>query len=164
MKRISLKVGDIYEAPLADGKKGHVQYIGNDRTQLNSDVIRVFKKRYDSDVNPTVEEITKDDVEFFSHVVDVKAGIKDGSWAKVGHSDDVGDIKNAFFRDSRDYGNPNVKVSEQWFVWRMNEPTIYIGKLKDKNTAADIGVVTWPKWIVYQMQTRKFHGFYPDYK
>jgi Immunity protein 26 len=164
MKRITLQIGDIYEVSLADGKKGYVQYIGNDMTQLNSDVVRAFKIRIDNSVEPDLEEIVKSEVDFYSHVADIKVGIKDGSWTRVGHSDDVGDIRTPLFRYSRDYGNPNVKVSEQWFVWRTNEPMVYVGKLENENTSADIGVVTWPKGVVYQMQNGKFHGFYPDYK
>jgi hypothetical protein len=164
MKSSSLKVGDIFEATLEGGKKGYVQYLGNDKTQLNSDVVRVFKNHYDSGLEPSVEEITKDRVDFYSHVVDVKAGIKDGTWKKIGQSDDVGNLKDAFFRDSRDYGNPEIKVSEQWSVWKMSEPMVFVGKLENENTKADIGVVTWPKRIVSQMQTGQFHGVYPAYK
>ncbi len=162
MKRISLKVGDIFEVSLGDTKKGYVQYIGNDRTQLNSDVIRVFALRTES--NAESEEIVKSHVEFYSHVTDVKAGIKDGSWKKVGHSDDIGDSKAPFFRHSDDYGNPDVKKSDRWYVWRMNEPMANVGKLAGENTRADIGVVTWPTHIVARMRTGKYHAFYPDYK
>ena len=39
-----LKAGDIFEVDLGNNTKGHVQYIIDDMYQLNSRVIRVFKK------------------------------------------------------------------------------------------------------------------------
>jgi hypothetical protein len=40
MKRVITKVGGIYEVRLDENIKKYFQYITNDRTQLNSDVIR----------------------------------------------------------------------------------------------------------------------------
>src|SRR3989338_10410086 len=154
------KVGDIFEVLLKNGTKGYVQYIGNDITQLNSDVVRIFKKRYSSDVTPSLEEIVKGEIEFYAHVVGVEVGEEDGSWKRIGNSKELGDPKAPFFRDSRDFGN-KVKISERWSVWHMNEEMIYVGKLDVENVRADIGYVTWPQKVIERMQTGKYSDSYP---
>lgn len=159
-----VKVGDIFEVPMQSGKKGYVQYIGNDMTQLNSNVIRVFKRRESIDTVPDIEAIVKDEIEFYAHVTGMEFGVKDKSWEKIGYSSDVGDLKKPLFRDSRDYGNPLVKVSNEWYVWRINETSVYVGKLKGEYTKADVGIVVWPKDIIARMETGKYLFFYPDYK
>lgn len=43
-KRIVTKIGDIFSVTLKNGKQRFFQYIANDYSQLNSSVIRVFRK------------------------------------------------------------------------------------------------------------------------
>ena len=55
-KRIVTKIGNVFCAEI-DGKyKCFFQYIMNDLVQLNSSVIRVFKRRYPMDYKPDMEE------------------------------------------------------------------------------------------------------------
>jgi hypothetical protein len=42
-KRTVSTIGDVFSVPLGDGHKKYFQYVANDVTQLNSDVIRAFK-------------------------------------------------------------------------------------------------------------------------
>lgn len=44
MKRVLTKIGDVFEVKIDETSKKYFQYIANDMTQLNSDVIRGFKK------------------------------------------------------------------------------------------------------------------------
>lgn len=157
-------IGDIYEVPLEDGTKGYVQYIANDVTQLNSDVIRVFKRREKTESISDLEEILDGDVEFYAHVTGMEFGEKDGSWKKIGHSDNVGDLKKPFFRTSSDYGKPSVKVSKEWYVWRINDPKAYVGRLEGENLEADEGSALPPAWVVQRMNTGRYQFFYPDHK
>ena len=165
------KVGDIFEVRLQGNKKGYLQYIGKDATQIGSDVVRVFEKRYTTEANPAIEDIVSDKIEFYTHVVSAEFGMQDDSWVRVGNSNNIGDLKTAFFRDPGDqpvrkenglYGLPNV--SKTWYLWRMNEPRVFVKELTGENTKAYSGDATWPKNIVYRMQTGKYHAFYPDYK
>lgn len=164
MKYKTPKIGDIYEVPLENGIKGYVQYIANDMTQLNSDVIRVFKRREPGDATPDLNEVINGEVEFYAHVTGMEFGEKDGSWKKIGHNDNVGDLKLPFFKSTRDTGNTSIKVSNQWYVWRINEPTEYVGKLEGENVNADIGSALPPAWVVQRMNTGKYQFFYHDYK
>ncbi|CAN5467527.1 hypothetical protein BH09BAC6_BH09BAC6_07690 [soil metagenome] len=45
MTRVNTKTGDVFSVKLNNSKK-YFQYIANDSTQLNSDVIRGFRKIY----------------------------------------------------------------------------------------------------------------------
>jgi hypothetical protein len=164
-------VGDIYEVPLQGNKKGYVQYIGSDTSQLNSDVIRVFKCRESADSSLSIEEILKGEIEFYSHVTGMELGERDGSWIKVGNSNNVGDLKSPFFRDSADelvrkengnYGLPDV--SKTWYVWRMNEPRVLVKDLSGDNINADVGSALPPAWVVQRMNTGKYQFFYSNYK
>ena len=54
-KRVITKIGDVFMAIIDDTYKVYFQYITNDLEQLNSDVIRVFKKRYSKDEQPSLQ-------------------------------------------------------------------------------------------------------------
>jgi len=45
-KRIVTKIGDIFSVVLDNGNKKYFQYVANDLTQLNSDVIRSFNAKF----------------------------------------------------------------------------------------------------------------------
>jgi hypothetical protein len=84
MLRIRTKIGDVFSVPLEGLGKKYFQYIANDLTQLNSDVIRAFVKTYPTDSSLDLREAVKGDVDFYAHVV-IKWGIKMNLWQKVGN-------------------------------------------------------------------------------
>jgi hypothetical protein len=90
-------------------------------------------------------------------------GIGLGFWEKVGNIANVGKV-NAVFRDSGDYGNPEVKVSQDWWIWKLNEEQKRVGKLEGENQKAEIGSVIPPDSIVHRMRTGKYDFVYPAYK
>lgn len=51
MARINTKIGDVFSVKIDNNKK-YFQYIVSDLTQLNSDVIRAFKKVYPINAHP----------------------------------------------------------------------------------------------------------------
>lgn len=75
-KRIASKIGDIFCVEIESENKAYFQYIANDMTQLNSSVIRVFKKRYPMDYIFSIEDVVSDDVEFYAHTI-LKFGIQE---------------------------------------------------------------------------------------
>lgn len=165
MARIITKKGDVFVAHLGDGTKKYFQYACNDLSQLNSDVIRVFAKSYAMEENPALEEVVKGEVMFYAHCV-LKFGIKLSFWEKVGKApnDETVDV---FFRGSNDSGckvGEQVKVSYRWYVWKVNEPFIRVGKLEGENQKAELGLVINPLDVVNRMKTGKYNFFYPDFK
>ena len=56
-KRIYTKVGDVFSVPLDGGSKKYFQYVANDLTQLNSDVVRAFKQKYEIGAAPNLGDV-----------------------------------------------------------------------------------------------------------
>jgi hypothetical protein len=160
-KRRRIIKGDVFSVKFEDGTVKYFQYVADDTTQLNSSVIRAFKHRYRADEVVDIKKIVKGEVEFFAHVF-LRVGLKLGYWDKVGHASEVGKV-DVWFRDSEDYGNPEVKRSEKWYVWKINEPFMDIGKLEGKYRDAEIGVVVAPENIVQRIRTGKYSFKYPGY-
>jgi Immunity protein 26 len=161
--RINTKIGDIFCVEVDNGSNMFMQFIASDITQLNSDVIRVFKKKYPKNIIPDLAEIVKDEILFYAHCV-TKWGIKLRYWIKIGNISEVGDLTNILFRDTSDYGNVEVKVSSKWWVWKINEEQKFVGTLKGINKNAEIGIVMDSQSIVSRIKTGKYDGFYPEFE
>ena len=138
-KRIVTKIGNVFCAEI-DGKyKCFFQYIMNDLVQLNSSVIRVFKRRYPMNYKPDMEEIVNDEVLFYAHTI-LYAGIIYNAWYKVGKSMNLGEeeCRKVLFGSTFDYimdskGNMEyVDPMENWRVWHIGEEQFHIGKLPKK--------------------------------
>jgi hypothetical protein len=160
MKRFYLKIGDVFVVKLEDTKK-YFQYVADDLTQLNSEVVRVFKKAYPLESTPDLKEIISGDVDFYTHVV-TKLGAKMGLWEKVGNISEIGSLE-IYFRRSGDAGNLKVSISTDWYVWKINEPKVRVGKLEGKNQRVDIGVIVNPAGLVSRMRTGQYHARYPGF-
>lgn len=169
MKRVIIKKGDFFSVKIDETSKRYFQYITNDLKQLNSDVIRVFKKIYPIDENPDLSEIIKDEIFFYAHCV-VKFGTKLGYWEKAGNVADVGNFDHILFRDTNDYGTSKgkvpIKISSNWYVWRINDfVSEKVGKLEGENRKAEIGMVINPASIVYRIKNGVYDfPFYPDFE
>ena len=132
----------------------------NDLTQLNSDVIRAFKKTYPIDCKPDLQEVVSDEVDFYAHVV-TKRGIKMKLWEKAGNAP-VPYKLDVVFRNTNDYGE-RVPFSERWHVWRPNEEFQDVGRLTGDYRKADIGIVVTPEDIVHRMRSGHYPFRYPGY-
>lgn len=161
MARVTTKIGDVFSVDLDQNTKKYFQYVANDFTQLNSDVIRAFRKPYPVNASSDLADVVRDEVEFYAHSM-VNLGVKMGFWEKVGRASDVGKV-GVLFRRSDDYGNPEVKISHKWYVWRINEEFVHVGKLEGENQKAEIGIVINPQWIVHRMRTGTYDFVYPGY-
>jgi hypothetical protein len=150
MKRTKLAIGDIFEVPLEVNSKGYFQFIGIDDSQLRSDVIRVFSKRYANSEEPELEVILQDDVDFYAHCV-IKTGIKHDFWQKVGHKDDIGPA-DIMFRSSLDFGRSWIEISDRWEVWKISQPRKFVGKLPNSLLSTEFGTVFPPYEIIHRMK------------
>ena len=168
VKRIRTKIGDVFSVKVSESGIKYFQLIAFDLTQLNSDVIRAFKKVYTLDEHPTLSEIVNGEVEFYAHCV-TNFGPKLSLWEKVGSIADVGDISHILFRTAKDDtttpGVEPIKVSTQWYVWHINDKTFtYVGKLEGENRKAEIGLVINPWSIVERIKTGKYNFWYPGFE
>ena len=147
-------IGDVFCAKINDRQKRYLQYIVSDLTQLNSDVIRVFKEVYPIDANPDLSEIVSGEIEFYAHC-DTKAGIKKELWEKVGNTAEVGNIEHIIFKCKEELKRPEV---HDWWVWRVNGNHIDVGELKGEYKNAHLGAVFQTEKILHKLKT----GSYPD--
>jgi len=168
-KRVVTKIGDVFAVNVDDKTRKFFQLIAFDLTQLNSDVIRAFSKRYPIDESPKPDEIVTGEVEFYAHCV-TNWGVKLGFWEKYGKSKEVGELSHILFRDTPDYGRAvweePVLISERWYVWRIgDEDFTRVGKLEGENRRAEIGLVIDPNSIVHRMRTGEYDfPFYPRFE
>ena len=154
-KRIVTKIGDIFSVTLDNGNLRFFQYVANDWTDLNSSVIRVFKKEYPKGYELNPEEVVSDNVDFYAHTI-LGMGVTDGDWQKVGKCEDVGDTENILFREVRKNAvDHNERI---WKAWYINKEWNTIGKLTDDFRAkSDIGSVWVSSALVYRIK----NGVYP---
>ncbi len=157
-----LQIGDLFEVRTDALAKRYFQYIADDASQLGSDVLRVFRDAYNVDEKPVTDRILNGEVDFHVHVF-LKNGLKQGLWEKIGHARPPADLKSILFRDSEDYGNPEIKTSKRWYVWRIGGPYKDVGELTPPYQHAEIGVVIPTSALISRMRTGKFDFFYPGY-
>ena len=161
------KIGDIFSITLDSGKKKYFQYIANDLTQLNSDVIRVFRKEYPKDKIPDFSELLAGYVDFHAHTM-INIGVKQHYYKQEGSSVIYAATQDILFRDTNDYGNKvgeePIKFSENWFVWKINDKSFTkVAKLEGENRKAEIGIVIPPFAVVERIKTGKYNFVYPDF-
>src|SRR5688572_3117118 len=103
MTRKTTNIGDVFSVNIDDSCRKFFQYVASDLTQLNSDVIRVFEKKFSIDETPKVSEIVNGTIAFYAHCV-TKLGAKLGLWEKIENTSEVGNL-NFLFRGTDDYGS-----------------------------------------------------------
>ncbi len=165
MARIKIRIGDIFSVSTENDKKKYFQYITNDLLQLNSDVIRVFKKEYSIFIEPQLSEIVTNEVDFVAHTM-LKVGLKMDLW-KIEGNIAYNEKEKTIFRNTNDYGSrpgEQIETSERWYVWKIGDSDFKrVGKLNGENRKSEIGVVINPLSIVHKMKTGEYDFFYPNY-
>ncbi len=168
MARANTKIGDVFSVKIDDNSKKYFQLIAFDLTQLNSDVIRAFKKVYPVNATPELSEVVNGEVEFYAHCV-TKLGLKMNFWEKAGNITEIGNTKDILFRDTNDYGTKAgeepIKISNNWYVWRINDKDFTrVGKLEGENRKAEIGIVINPLGIIELLKGNKYPVNYPEFE
>jgi hypothetical protein len=167
-RKLKTKIGDIFSVPINETEKRYMQLVAYDLTQLNSDVVRVFEKKYKINASPELSSIINDKVISYAHCAS-DFGLKLNLWTIYGNSQDVGNPSNILFRDTDDYvrradEEPKLK-SDKWFIWRINDKDFkYVGKLKGDNRNSYIGFVINPYGIIEIVKGNKYPSNYPEYE
>lgn len=146
--RFVSRIGNIFCMEIDNEYKCYFQYIANDRTQLNSSVIRVFKKRYSLKDNPSMDEIIKDDVLFYAHTV-IKIGYLENTWYKVGTHRDVGNISSICFKD---------RCFAPYYIWNINGPFVRVDAPTEEDKKYGLGSVFPHFCIVNKIKYNRFWG------
>ncbi len=144
-KQERILIGDVFCVEVDNRFKNYFQYVARDKTQLSSQVIRVFARHYPIDSEPNSDEIVTDVVSFYAHTF-IKAGILYNGWYKVGKSKNLGDTEGLMFKMS-DIGRPN------WWIWKINTPFVHVGTLTDEERRYDLGIVYSYLNIFHKIET-----------
>ena len=148
-KKLIIRKGDIFCAEIENEYKCYFQYIERDRTQMGSNVIRVFKTRYPITYDPIIDEIVKDEVFFYAHTLVLRLGTLEQVWTKVGTSKDIGDTENIYFR----------LYDNQWYIWKINGKFQYINEITEEIRCYHLGWVFSVKEIIKKIKS----GHYSDW-
>jgi hypothetical protein len=160
MRLTRFKIGDVYELSGYGSEAYFFQHFGNDETMLGSDVIRVFQGSHNSGESIDLLRIVNSPVLTHLHTT-LRFGVKDGSWKRIGHAEVAPGANECLFRMSSDYGSPAVRISREWYVWRMNEPLRYVGPLPPEYQTAELGVVFSTMAIRNRVVTGNFQIVHP---
>lgn len=126
-KRIVTKIGNVFCVRISLHEKKYFQYIANDLLQLNSSVIRVFKRTYPLDQEPKLTAVVQDEIEFYAHTV-LSWGIRLDKWTKVGKVPFDEKSFNVWFMDWCDDNMINLSIRQKisphkrWRIWRIGDP------------------------------------------
>ncbi|KGM38546.1 hypothetical protein JY96_21725 [Aquabacterium sp. NJ1] len=159
---MACRIGDLYMVDLGNGQMRVFHHLLNDFTQLGGNVVRIFKAPIPISDKIDLSSIVSSEVDFHAHTF-CAVGVKLGLWKKIGHSK-AGAPVTTWFRDSLDYGKPDVKVSQDWVVWRVNEARKHIGPLEGQYINADIGVIFSPITLHKRLTDREYQFAYPGFE
>ena len=144
MKKVVTKKGNIFCIDI-DNQKRYFQYVADDKTELNSSVIRVFKRIYPTNHIPKMEEIINDEIDFYAHTV-LKVGVWKGAWTKVGFINDLGNTEDIYFK----------WFDKDWYTWKINNEMIDIKDCWRDLEKCHLGIVFSYKSILSRIRTGKF--------
>ena len=155
-KRLVLKIGSIFCVEIKDQFKGYFQYIADDKVQMGCSVIRVFRKHYPLDANPSMDEITNDEVLFYAHTI-IRVGYAFDAWYKVGTCPNIGSL-DIMFRvfDDVNWGITGQTKSYKWRIFKLNGERQFVGEMNDTYRKYDYGVILPYHEIVNKIATGKF--------
>jgi len=134
-KKIVTKIGDVFCVEFADNTNGYFQFIAIDRRYMNSSVIRAFKTHYPIYADVWIEDIIKDEIDFYAHTV-LRAGIDYDTWYKAGKSKEIGleELWKVIFGQTNEFiclfgRYKNINPLWNWKLSRVNEKWVSIGRL-----------------------------------
>jgi hypothetical protein len=153
------KFGDIYSVDLGSTGRGYFQHVADDRTQLSSNVVRVFERAADDHFS--IDAIAKLPTAFHAHVA-IPVGIKLRIWKVVAHLDLPSPIDDLRFRICNEYGRQAPKHSRDWSVWCIGKPLKRVGPLDEITRTYEIGVIVNPLSVRFRMISGRYDFFYPE--
>ena len=157
---MSYKEGDLFEV-IIDEKKMFFQFLAIDESCLHGDVIRAFDFESKCEDKISLVEIVKNNVKFYAHT-SVKAGVKLGVWKRIDSIKLEQNFVAPTFRHTEDVADSSIKKSYNWYIWKVNGPTIDIGELTAEYASLSVGGLTHPFDIVERLKTGIDPFKYPD--
>lgn len=146
MKAKRLRIGDIFEVPLSDGRKAYGQYVLADKK--NGPMVRIFNLVTTNNV--PIEKLINLSLLFPPIFVGLKAAIKIGQWKVIGNSP-VNDFNYPCFISAM-YDSVNKKMG-MWYLWNGAEYTPIGHKLPEEYKKFEQLVVWAPGDVEKRIET-----------
>ena len=155
-KKIVVTKGDIFVVKLNFYQK-YFQFLIEDRCQLNGKVIKVFRRKDYLGYKPSLEEIAKGGVDFYSHTF-IQTGYDCGYWEKLGNALIFDDMNIPFFdKYDVDLGEPKY---DYWHIWIANGVRRIIKCRKGLLPDGDIGALFNPLFIYERIKSGRYPGIW----
>lgn len=154
-----VKAGDVYAIHVAAGVYAVMQFAMRDDSQLSSDIVVVYRDRFNSINLIDCFEPTTQTVDFYTHT-SVAVGVKAGTWTRVGNRPLPAGL-SFMFRCTDDFG-PAVEVSDKWYCWAPNQPYRDVGRLDSKTRCAEVGSIFGPPAVVERIRTGRLTHRFPE--
>jgi|GEM_PF-1947001 len=156
------RIGDIFEVK-GNGLYRYFQFAALDITQLNSDVVAVYKGVFSEPQK--VEDIAILPVDFFSHTT-VRVGLPK-YWQKIGKGPIV-NTSLAIFKDVDDLDEEDAAASakgssDQWCIWHIGEDFTKVGEYKNVPEHAELGLVFNAESLVMRILEGRYDFVYGYY-
>lgn len=109
-RQASVKIGDIFEIPLGNGKKSFGQFMLMDTF---GPIIKVFDLTVSEGEVINIDEILKSDVLFYTYT-GLYAAIRNKMWKIIGHLS-IDDFVFPGFLST--LNNPETNMATTWYLW-----------------------------------------------
>src|SRR5260221_13545948 len=96
-RRPIIKIGDIFEIPLSDGKRAYGQYVYYDKRY--GPIVRIFNYFRDKDTLPDIDELMNAPLLFPPLIMGIFATIRESIWKVIGNRK-VSDFKYPGFLEA----------------------------------------------------------------
>ena len=116
-----VKVGEVYSTSQNSDQLYVLQFVTRDTTQLNSDVVAIWKMSTETWQSYSCDTLPEPDL--FLHTT-VLAGIRQSLWHKIGNAEIVDFHKVKFksdAQDSLDVDDSDERESRIWHVWKIGK-------------------------------------------
>lgn len=143
-RQTRLKIGDVVEIPLSDGRKAYGQYVFHDKK--NGALLQVFDAI--TNLSLPVEEVIASGPMFPPIFTPISGWVQDGIWAVVGHSP-LKDFRFPKFRGGLENREGRITC---WWIYD-GEKSYKIGKLPPEYQNLEYHVI-WPvKEVIERIET-----------
>lgn len=153
-------IGDIYAVHLPGDSLGFMQHIANDKSQLGSNVVRIFGIIQAKGAAVDLEKIAESQVKFYAHVL-LRAGETLDVWEKIGRINKVSASIPLWCQCNEDGNWSRDLVSYNWVVWQTNGPRIPAVLDSKDFLEAELGDAFSPNSIRTRLFDGKYGGVYP---
>jgi hypothetical protein len=149
MARQGVKVGDVFEIPLSDGRKAYGQYVFLD--QKMGPLVQIFDLICEDEIQ--LDQLKEAKPLFPPVITGLLAAIRTGLWRVIGHMPVEGFVYPNFVST---FYNDKTGQAGVWFLWDGKKSKRIGDKLPEKCKQLEFLVVWDPHDVVHRIETGEY--------